>query len=75
MISYELSSLLTQRIRVRDGILYLSENMGITTFYAGGALGFDSLAAEAVIEQKKTNPWLQLVIVVPCRCTDRLVLS
>ena len=63
-ISYELREQLTKRIR--DGIIYLTENMGITTFYAGGALGFDSLAAEVVIEQKKAQPAIRLIIVIPC---------
>ena len=64
-VPYSLENQLTHRIR--DGIQYLNDKLGITTFYAGGAMGFDSLAAEAVIEQKKTNPDIRLVIVVPCR--------
>lgn len=60
------------RQRLKAGILYLHDNMSITTYYAGGALGFDSLAAEAVIEQKKNQPDIRLVIVIPCRNqTDR----
>lgn len=55
------------RRRVKDGILYLCENMNITTYYAGGALGFDTLAAEAVIEYRKERPNIRLVIVMPCR--------
>ncbi len=56
---------LTQRIK--DGIEFLYSNMGVKTFYAGGALGFDSLAAEAVIEQRRERRDIRLVIVVPCR--------
>lgn len=55
------------RRRVKDGIRYLCENMNITTYYAGGALGFDTLAAEAVIEYRKERPIIRLVIVMPCR--------
>ena len=55
------------RRRLRAGILYLHDNMGITTFYAGGALGFDSLAAEAVIAQREELKDIRLVIVIPCR--------
>lgn len=55
------------RQRLRAGIAYLCDAMSITTYYAGGALGFDSLAAEAVIEQRGRHPNLRLVIVVPCR--------
>lgn len=53
--------------RVKDGIEYLYSNMGIKTYYAGGALGFDSLAAEAVIEQRREHRDVRLVIVIPCR--------
>ena len=53
--------------RVKDGIEYLYANMGVTTYYAGGALGFDALAAEAVIEQRKKYPSISLVLVIPCR--------
>lgn len=55
------------RRRLRAGILYLRDNMGITTFYAGGALGFDSLAAEAVIAQREEFKDIRLVVVIPCR--------
>ena len=56
--------------RIKDGIEYLYSNMGVTTYYAGGALGFDSLAAEAVIEQRRERGDVRLVIVVPCRNQD-----
>ena len=50
---------LQQRIKV--SILYLYDNMSITTFYAGAALGFDALAAETVIDQRagraRTSGW------------------
>jgi len=41
-------------------------NDGFTDFYNGGARGFDLLAAEAVLELKKTCPSLRLHIIVPC---------
>ena len=53
--------------RIKDGIEYLYSNMGVKTYYAGGALGFDTLAAEAVIEQRRERGDVRLVIVVPCR--------
>ena len=55
------------RRRLRAGILYLRDNMGITTFYTGDALGFDSLAAEAVIAQREELKGIRLVVVMPCR--------
>ena len=39
---------------------------GYTDFYDGGALGFDMLAAEAVLELKKIYPHIRLHIIVPC---------
>ncbi len=38
---------------------------GVTHFIAGGALGFDSLAAETILEIKKTKD-ITLEIAVPC---------
>ncbi len=54
---------------------YLCKN-GVTLYMTGGALGFDTLAAEAVLRKKATRPDIQLVLVVPCKnqserwCTD-----
>lgn len=56
--------------RLRAGILYLRDNMNITTFYAGGALGFDSFAAETVIAQREELKDIRLVIVLPCHDQD-----
>lgn len=36
-----------------------------TRFYAGGALGFDTLAALTVLEMRKTMPQLELHTVIP----------
>lgn len=38
---------------------------GITRFYAGGALGFDTLAALTVLEMRKTMPQFELHTVIP----------
>ena len=38
---------------------------GITTFYAGGAKGFDTLAAMAVLAERESFPEIRLVIVLP----------
>ena len=40
---------------------------GYKTFLAGGALGFDTLAAKRVTEAKKARPDVSLVLVLPCR--------
>ncbi len=40
---------------------------GATTFRTGGAMGFDTLAALAVLEMKKEFPRIRLELVLPCR--------
>lgn len=39
---------------------------GIVEFYAGGALGFDTIAALAVIDARNHNPRLKLNLALPC---------
>lgn len=41
---------------------------GITTFYVGGALGFDTLAAEQLIELRDRHGLpIRLILALPCR--------
>ena len=40
---------------------------GIRIFLSGGALGFDTLAAQAVLLKKQEHPEIQLVLALPCR--------
>ena len=42
-------------------------NDGVTRFIAGGAIGFDTLAAEQVIDIKQDYPQVQLVLYLPCK--------
>ncbi len=44
----------------------LCEN-GCREFFSGGAIGFDMMAAEAVLKLKKTFPEIVLVMALPCR--------
>jgi len=44
---------------------------GVSTFYCGMAVGFDTLAAEAVIKLKKKYPALKLVACIPCVDQDK----
>lgn len=44
---------------------------GIRQFCAGGALGFDTLAAQAVLRQRCGDPRLSLTLCLPCRDQDR----
>ena len=39
---------------------------GIDTFIVGGALGFDTMAALAVLKKKRVLPHLKLVLAIPC---------
>ncbi|MBO5512425.1 MAG: DUF1273 family protein [Clostridia bacterium] len=40
---------------------------GVTTFRAGGAIGFDTVAALKVLEMKERYPHIQLELILPCR--------
>ena len=40
---------------------------GFTRFCAGGALGFDTIAALAVIRKKMVYPDIKLILILPCR--------
>lgn len=44
---------------------------GVRYFGAGGALGFDTLAAEAVLDLKAVYPFIRLILVLPCRDQTR----
>lgn len=40
---------------------------GATTFRAGGAMGFDTMAALKVLEMKEKYPHIRLELILPCR--------
>ena len=44
---------------------------GVVFYGAGGALGFDALAAQTVLEMKKEYPQLRLILVLPCEDQTR----
>ena len=49
------------RRRLREEIVALVEEKGITTFLAGGALGFDTIAAQEVLRARgERYPGLKL---------------
>lgn len=39
---------------------------GVENFYCGMAMGFDLIAAEVVLEEKKLHPDVKLIACVPC---------
>ncbi|MBE7047908.1 MAG: DUF1273 domain-containing protein [Ruminococcaceae bacterium] len=46
-------------------------NDGFIYFGSGGALGFDMLAAETVLQLKKSYPHIKLSMILPCPNQDR----
>lgn len=50
----------------------LIEDKGVECFIAGGALGFDTLAAQTVIELKEEYPFIKLYLYLPCNDQSRL---
>lgn len=58
------------RSRLRDEIEKLIEH-GYCYFAAGGALGFDTMAAQAVLELKNIYPQIKLILVLPCKTQTR----
>lgn len=52
-------------ISVREQVLRAYKE-GFTVFYSGGALGFDTLAARAVLELSQTFSSLRLYLALPC---------
>ena len=44
---------------------------GVTRFACGGALGFDTLAAQMVLVVKEAFPQIELLLVLPCKTQDK----
>lgn len=51
---------------VYDKIIELHKQ-GYINFLAGGALGFDTICAQAVLKAKQTYPSIRLILVLPCK--------
>lgn len=52
--------------RLKKEIIKLIEQ-GVCYFGAGGALGFDTIAAQTVLELKEVYPNIKLILVLPCK--------
>ena len=52
---------------ILDKILESLVWQGVSTFRAGGAIGFDTVAALAVIEKKREHPEIRLELELPCK--------
>jgi Uncharacterized protein conserved in bacteria len=46
-------------------------SQGVKYFGAGGALGFDTLAAQTVLKLKKKFPQIKLIMVLPCKGQEK----
>lgn len=44
---------------------------GVIYFGAGGALGFDTMAAQTVLALRKQYPQIKLILVLPCKTQTR----
>lgn len=44
---------------------------GVRYFGVGGALGFDTMAAQAVLRMRENNPQVKLILVLPCKTQTR----
>lgn len=53
--------------RLRELLIELIEERGFTDFRAGGAIGFDSIAASEIIDLKAIYPQIKLHLVLPCK--------
>ncbi len=60
----------TIRDSVREEIISLIEK-GVRYFGAGGARGFDTIAAETVLELKSLYPHIKLILILPCNNQTR----
>lgn len=58
------------RRSLKQTVISLIEN-GTVYFGCGGARGFDLLAAQVILELRKTYPDLRLIMVYPCRNQTR----
>ena len=54
-----------------EGMLtHLIEDEGVTDFRAGGAIGFDTIAAMVVLKLKRKYPHIKLHLMLPCKNQD-----
>ena len=65
---------LEERARIADRLEHIIIGLyqqGIQTYEAGGALGFDTLAARTVLRLRENCPGMKLVLVLPCLTQTR----
>lgn len=57
------------RKKLRETVIYLIENENVKTFINGGAIGFDMLSAEEILDLKKYYD-IELKMILPCTNQD-----
>lgn len=60
------------RERLRREIARLAGEKQVRDFLAGGAVGFDTMAAQEVVAAREESPGLRLVLVLPCMGQESL---
>lgn len=58
-------------IRLSNLLTVLARDYGLRDCYAGGAIGFDTLAALSVLSVKKRIPSLKLHLILPCEGQEK----
>jgi len=58
------------KLKLKQEIIKLINN-DVNVFICGGALGFDTIAALEVLEQKKIYEDVQLIMALPCKEQDK----
>lgn len=53
-------------VRLLQRAIEYAYGLGCRNFYAGGAVGFDTLAAREVLRYRVTHPDVRLVLLLPC---------
>lgn len=62
-----------EALRLADILPFELEQLatiGYDTFYAGGAIGFDTLAAQAVLKLRESRPNIMLRLLLPCQSQE-----
>ena len=55
-----------------SGVLQSLIDHGATDFYAGGALGFDTIAALTVLKLRRICPDIKLHLILPCKTQTKM---
>lgn len=56
--------------RLEQTVIELIQS-GVCYFGAGGALGFDTMAAQTILKLQKDYPQIKLILVLPCKTQTR----